>query len=101
MLSQPTVSNGMGIAMKTKLLLLAILYLAGTSGFAASSPFDEARAAYERGDYVLGLKLFRELADQGHQWAQRRLGLIYAEGQGVPQDHQEAVKWYRLAAAQG
>jgi len=101
MLRQPTVGNGMGIAMKTNLLLLAILYLLGTSSFAASNPFDDASAAYERGDYVQGMKLFRQLAAQGHQWAQRRLGSIYAEGKGVPQDYQEAVKWYRLAAAQG
>ena len=81
------------------LLLLAILYLLGTSSFAAASLFDDASAAYERGDYVQGMKLFRQLAAQGHQWAQRRLGLIYAEGRGVPQDYQEAVNWYRLAAA--
>jgi len=82
-------------------LLLVILYLLGTSSFAASNPFDDASAAYERGDYVQAMKLFRQLAAQGHQWAQRRLGLIYAEGKGVPQDYQEAIKWYRLAAAQG
>ena len=87
--------------MKTNLLLLVILYLFGASSFAASNSFDDASAAYERGDYVEGMKLFRQLAAQGHQWAQRRLGLIYAEGKGVPQDYQEAVKWYRLAAAQG
>jgi TPR repeat protein len=75
--------------------LLAVLYLLGTSSFAAANPFDDASAAYERGDYVQGIKLFRQLAAQGHQWAQRRLGLIYAEGKGVPQDYQEAVKWYR------
>ena len=91
----------MGTAMKTNLLLLVILYLFGASSFAASNSFDDASAAYERGDYVEGMKLFRQLAAQGHQWAQRRLGLIYAEGKGVPQDYQEAVKWYRLAAAQG
>ena len=100
MLRQPTVGNGMGIAMKTNLLLLAILYLLGTSSFAASNPFDDASAAYERGDYVQAMKLFRQLAERGHQWAQRRVGLMYAEGKGVPQDYQEAVKWYRLAAAQ-
>ena len=87
--------------LSTNLLLLAILHLLGTSSFAASNPFDDASAAYERGDYVQGIRLFRQLAAQGHQWAQRRLGLIYAEGKGVPQDYQEAVKWYRLAAAQG
>jgi len=26
---------------------------------------------------------------------------MYEKGQGVPQDHKEAVKWYRLAAEQG
>jgi TPR repeat protein len=81
--------------------LLAILCFLGASSFAASSPFDDASAAYERGDYVQAMKVFRRLADQGHQWAQRRLGLMYAEGKGVPQDFQEAVKWYRLAGAQG
>ena len=28
-------------------------------------------------------------------------GTMYAKGQGVLQDYAEAVKWYRLAAAQG
>ena len=87
--------------MKTNLLLLAILFFLGTSSFAASSPFDDASAAYERGDYVQAMKLFSALAKQGHQWAQRRVGSMYAEGKGAPQDYQEAVKWYRLAAAQG
>ncbi|HYJ15492.1 MAG TPA: tetratricopeptide repeat protein, partial [Candidatus Limnocylindria bacterium] len=87
--------------MKFKLILLAFIYLLGTSSFAASNPFDDASAAYERGDYVHAIHLFRELAAKGHQWAQRRLGSIYAQGHGVPQDYQEAVKWFRLAAAQG
>ena len=26
---------------------------------------------------------------------------MYDEGEGVPQDYQEALKWYRLAAEQG
>lgn len=87
--------------MKTNLGLLAILYFLAASSFAASNSFDDASAAYERGDYVQAMKLFRLLAAQGHQWAQRRLGSMYAEGQGAAQDYQEAVKWYRLAAAQG
>jgi TPR repeat protein len=82
------------------LLLFAVCFVTTTS-FAASSPFDDALAAYERGDFVQAMKMFRELADKGHQWAQRRVGLMYAQGRGVPQDDQEAVKWYRLAAAQG
>ena len=33
--------------------------------------------------------------------AQSNLGVMYANGQGVPQDYAEAVKWYRKAAEQG
>ncbi len=33
--------------------------------------------------------------------AQYFLGFKYADGQGVPEDDAEAVRWYRLAAEQG
>ncbi len=33
--------------------------------------------------------------------AQYNLALMYDRGEGVPQDYVEAMKWYRLAAAQG
>ena len=39
--------------------------------------------------------------DQGEANAQFQLGDMYEQGQGVPQDYEEAVKWYRLAADQG
>ena len=45
--------------------------------------------------------MFRKVADQGSAGAQFNLGLMYADGQGVPQDYQEAVKWFRKAAEQG
>ena len=40
-------------------------------------------------------------ADKGSEVAQVGLGIMYANGQGVPQVYEEAIKWYRLAAAQG
>jgi TPR repeat protein len=40
-------------------------------------------------------------AEQGHASAQYNLGLMYANGQGVPQDFKEAVKWWKLSAEQG
>ena len=43
----------------------------------------------------------RAQAEQGDAEAQYRLGFMYAEGRGVPQDDAEAVRWYRLAADQG
>ena len=40
-------------------------------------------------------------ADQGYVEAQHNLGFMYNNGQGVPQDYAEAVKWFRLAAEEG
>ncbi|HEY1373913.1 MAG TPA: tetratricopeptide repeat protein [Candidatus Binatia bacterium] len=62
--------------------------------------FERASAAYAAGDSA-ELKRTRQLAEQGQQWAQRRLAAMYEDGNGVPQNFEEAVKWYRLAAAQG
>ena len=42
-----------------------------------------------------------KLAEQGYVDAQYNLGVMYGNGQGVPQDHKQAVKWYRKAAEQG
>ena len=43
----------------------------------------------------------RKRAEQGDADAQHSLGVMYHNGEGVPQDYAEAVKWYRLAAEQG
>ena len=43
----------------------------------------------------------RKAGDQGDDFAQVRLGYMYAEGRGVKRDEAEAVKWYRKAAEQG
>ena len=40
-------------------------------------------------------------AAQGDAQAQHNLGVLYAEGRGVPQDHVMARQWYEQAAAQG
>ena len=43
----------------------------------------------------------RQAAEQGDAEAQKNLGVMYATGEGVPQDNREAVKWSRMAAEQG
>lgn len=40
-------------------------------------------------------------ADQGYALAQSGLGILYKHGKGVPQDYQQAAKWYQKAADQG
>ena len=50
-------------------------------------------------DAAEAVKWFRKAAEQGNASAQSNLGVMYAEGRGVPQDDAEAVKWYRRGAA--
>ena len=66
-----------------------------------SGPYEDGQDAYVSGDYAMALRLLLPLAEQGHVDAQNLLGIMYREGHGVPQDHVEAAKWFRLAAEQG
>jgi len=49
----------------------------------------------------IDLREIKKLAESGDVEAQFNLGLMYDQGQGVPQNYSEAVKWYRKAAEQG
>jgi TPR repeat protein len=82
------------------LRILALLVLLTAQGGVLAG-WDEGVAAYDSGDYATALKELRPLAEQGEASAQGNLGVMYAKGQGVPQDYKEAVKWYRKAAEQG
>src|SRR5689334_12056035 len=42
----------------------------------------------------------RKAAEQNELFAQNNLGLMYAQGCGVPQDDVQAVVWYRKASEQ-
>ena len=62
---------------------------------------DEAMQAYDRGDYATAFREWLPRAQQGSVEAQYNLGLLYAQGQGVPQDAGQAIQWFRRAADQG
>ncbi len=47
------------------------------------------------------MKWYRKASEQNHPLAQFNLGLMYAKGEGVPQDDAEAVRWIRRAADLG
>jgi hypothetical protein len=70
-------------------------------GVARAGPFEDAQEADQNGDYATELRILRPLAEQGNALAQLGLGLMYAKGQGVPQDYAQAFVWYRKAADQG
>ena len=80
---------------------LTLVFLLATSCSENAGPYENGLAAYQRGDYATALHFWRPLAERGVAQAQNNLGLMYANGQGVPQDDAEAVKWFRLAAEQG
>ena len=72
-----------------------------SSGIVCAGPYEDARAAAERGDFATALRLWHLLAEQGNGNAQYNLGAMYGQGQGVPQDYNDAAKWFRLSAEQG
>jgi TPR repeat protein len=75
--------------------------------FEKSSPSNRLARAdelYDRGSYfslVQAHKEYGRLAREGNAEAQYKLGRMYAEGKGAPQDHAESAARYRDAAGQG
>jgi TPR repeat protein len=82
-------------------LILCLMLSCTLLSPAIAGPLEEGIAAYHGADYTNALRLLRPLANQGNAFAQSQLGVMYAEGRGLPQDYEEAIKWYRKAAEQG
>ncbi len=61
----------------------------------------DAQSAYESGDFASAASQFELLAELGDPRAQYTLAVMYANGQGVDQDDEQAVGLYRMAADQG
>ena len=78
-----TPSPGMNTLYSVYSLTLALLL-----SFTASSAFSQDASLLQA-------------AEQGYAPAQFNLGNMYANGEGVPENDTEAVKWYRKAAEQG
>jgi TPR repeat protein len=85
----------------TATLCLTLTLLLGSVGNSESADLLKGLTAAQSGDFATALREWTPLAKQGDADAQFNLGLMYANGQGVPQDYKTAVKWYRLAAEQG
>ena len=79
---------------------LAVLPLI-LSSISWSADAAKGQEAYNSGDYQAALTEWQPLAEEGHADGQFGMGLLYANGFGVPLDDDQALKWYRLAADQG
>jgi TPR repeat protein len=62
--------------------------------------FALAESAWKQKD-ATALAQLRAAAQSGDANAQYWLGVMYHNGQGVPQDYAQAISWFRKAAAQG
>jgi TPR repeat protein len=92
----------MGMNRTFKAAVAALILAVSFAGSVAAGPFEDATVAYGKGDYATALRLIRPLAEgQGNVLAEFNLGLMYENGQGVPQDYAAAMSWYRKAAEQG
>ncbi len=49
----------------------------------------------------MAAKWYAKAANQGNDSAQYSLGVLYYNGQGVPQDMDQAIAWFQEAAEQG
>lgn len=79
--------------MTTLLLSLVCLAVSACADVETPAPtrsIDEAAVA-----------ALRKSAEQGNATAQNRLGLLYNQGQGVPQNRPLAKEWFEKAAEQG
>jgi hypothetical protein len=83
-------------------ILVACLLCLSVAAFAGQpDAYSAGMAAYQAHDYPVALADFRLAAKQGDAKAEFGLGLMYYNGEGVPQDSVKAARWYRLAARQG
>ena len=90
------------IELRITLLILGFFVLTGCNKVDTPEEiFQKGITCFKQKNYVLAVKYFKEIAEQGHAGAQAQLGICYTEGLGVKSDSSEAVKWYRASAEQG
>ena len=80
------------------LVALVLLMLATP---AVNAGFDQATAAFDKGDYATALRELKPLAEKGDARSQYAMGVMAENGFGMPKNLAEAASWYRKAAEQG
>jgi TPR repeat protein len=68
---------------------------------ALAGPWEDGMVAYNRGDYLPAIRLFRPLAEQGNPKAQTQIGTMYRKGEGMASSPARAFMWFSVAAKRG
>ena len=83
---------------------ISLVFLSIFFGFYAaqglSADLKKGIEAYSVGDYDAAIAEWQPLAEQGNADGQFWLGTLYANGMGVPQSDEVALKWLQMAADQ-
>jgi TPR repeat protein len=89
--------------MKQRTIVIGAVVAAQLLGAPAAfaGPWEDGMAAYNRGDYVPAIRVFRTLAEQGNAKAQNVLGVMFRKGEGVPKNPVRAHMWFSFAAKRG
>jgi TPR repeat protein len=89
--------------MKQRMIVVGAVMTLQLFGISAAfaGPWEDGMAAYNRGDYVPAIRLFRALAEQGNVKAQNVLGVMFRKGEGVPKNPARAHMWFSFAAKRG
>jgi TPR repeat protein len=75
-----------------KIVIGLTLSLLLASGVASAADFNKGLEAAQSGDFKTALAEWTPLAEQGDADAQLNLGLMYDNGDGVPENDKTAVK---------
>ncbi len=86
--------------MKALTLITSLVLLWGCSAV-SEEPFERGQSAFDKGDYQEAMLHWRKAASEGNAVARVRLGKLYDDGVGVPQDYSRAENFFRNAADQG
>jgi uncharacterized protein len=87
--------------MRLALALSVVLATLCVGAAPARAAAREAAEAFGRGDFAGVMSACRADAEAGDPSCQNFVGILYAEGKGVPADPAEADRWFRRAADKG
>ena len=77
------------------------IYVLITILLITSPVWADYKQALEKKDYAMAFEELKPLAENGDAEAQYYLGLMYSEGQGRPNNNEEALKWVTKSCRTG
>lgn len=89
------VSGVLLVPMQPSLALDPMAVAAAPGGAGPTEMFSLGFKAYQRGEKLEAFEALRSAADKGHPGARWKLGQMYAQGDGVPENDYEAFKIFQ------